>query len=83
MEISSITFQDLLTSMPVVLGMSPFPKCLSKVKHRVLKLKLWEVNEAENKKNITSKEVQCESCRKVDKAQTPEKPECWHTGASG
>lgn len=75
MEFSSITFQGLLNSMPLVLGKNPFPKGVSEAKFRVLNLKLQEVNGAEKKKKTKRKEVHCESCRNVDKAQTPEKPE--------
>lgn len=53
-------------------GKNPFVKSL--LKHRVLKLKLLEINVGENNKNIISK-CNVKHAEKLDIALTPEKPE--------
>lgn len=55
----------------MLLGKEPLCKMPFKVKHRVLKLNLLDINMSENKKNIINK---C-NVKQVDKALTPEKTE--------
>lgn len=49
------TFQGLLNGLPLLLRKEPLCKKPLKVKHRVVKLQLLEINVGENKKNIISK----------------------------
>lgn len=58
---------------------NPFVKIL--LKHRVLKLKLLEINVGEDKKNTISK-CNVKHAEKLDTALTPEKPEAQHSGIS-
>jgi len=60
METTNITFQCPLNGMPLLLGKESLCKKPLKVKHRILKLRLLEVNVGENKRNIISKcNVKC------------------------